>query len=145
VTTVTFHFNVANRLDYVRRLARKEQAAGARSVVVADADTLEQLDSDLWLTATTDFLPHCRDMAPPRVRARSPLVLTSGVPSGPAADVLINLSDAIPQGVESFDRVIEVVGLDPQERSAARQRWRQYAAEKLELLQFDAGGRSTTE
>jgi len=139
VSTVAFHFNVSDRFDYVCRLARKAQAAGAGAVFVADADVLERIDRDLWCLSGTDFLPHCRATASPGMQAHSPLVLTSRLQE-PARQgtVLVNLLATVPEGYEGFDRVIEVVGLEERERSAARARWRQYAAAGLPLTRFDA-------
>jgi len=141
VTTITFHFNVSDPADYVGRLSRKAVAAAARTVVLADPDMLERIDHELWLTTATDFLPHCREDANQRVLMRSPLVLRSSLQGVSPADVLINLLDALPDGFEAFDRVIEVVGMDEPQRNAARQRWRHYTAAGLELARFDAQGR----
>lgn len=138
MTTVAFHFNVSDRFDYLCRLARKALAADTRAVLVADADALERVDSDLWCACGTDFLVHCRDTAASAVLARSPLVLTSELRPALRGVVLVNLSQTVPEGYEAFERVIEVVGLDEPERGAARQRWRQYAAAGLPLTRFDA-------
>lgn len=144
MTTVSFHFNVIDRFNYVCRLARKGMAANVRTVLVADADTLDQVDQHLWLAAATDFLPHCRDTAAPAVLTRSPLLLTQSVAAVPKTEVLITLCASIPDGFENFERVIEVVGQQEHERAAARQRWRQYAATGLQLTRFDAAGKAGT-
>jgi DNA polymerase III subunit chi len=48
----------------------------------------------------------------------------------PRYPILVNLAAEVPPGVAMFDRIIEVVGLGPEQREAARQRWRWYAAQQ---------------
>jgi DNA polymerase-3 subunit chi len=52
-------------------------------------------------------------------------------------DVLVNLGDEVPQALEHFKRLIEVVATDDHGRMTARQRWRHYTAQGYELLQHD--------
>ncbi|MDD5029061.1 MAG: DNA polymerase III subunit chi [Rhodoferax sp.] len=142
MSSVAFHFNVSDRFDYVGRLARKAVATAARTVVVADADALPQLDRTLWLLPGTEFLAHCDGTAVAGMLARSPIVLTPTLRPELCGDVLINLSETVPPGYAAFDRVIELVGVLDQERSAARQRWRQYVADGLQPVYHDAQNRT---
>jgi DNA polymerase-3 subunit chi len=52
-------------------------------------------------------------------------------------DVLVNLGDEVPQGFESFARLIEIVATDDHGRMTARQRWRHYSAQGYALKQHD--------
>lgn len=128
MTQVAFHFGAPDKLAYALRLLRKAVAAGARIMVLADDDLLQRLDAALWASATTDFRPHCVGTAAPDVLARSPIVLAEpGL--GLAAhtfDVLVNLSAAMPHDIERYQRVIEVVSTDEEDRAQARQRWKWY-------------------
>ena len=56
---------------------------------------------------------------------------------GFSADVLVNLSGGFPAAAERFDRIIEIVGSDPQDRQGARERWKQYKAEGFEPSAHD--------
>lgn len=141
MTTVAFHFHVKERLPYVCRLLRKAVAAQTRVVVTGPADTLSQLDRDLWTFAATEFVPHCMADATPAMLQQSPVVLTTSLEATPVRSVLVNLLDAVPAGFEPFERVIEVVDTDPQARHFARQRWRHYASAGLELVQHDLSQR----
>jgi DNA polymerase-3 subunit chi len=40
--------------------------------------------------------------------------------------VLVNLGPDLVPGFERYQRVIEIVGVDPAQAQAARQRWRHY-------------------
>lgn len=129
MTEVAFHFNAPDRLGYACRLLRKAYLKGARLQVLADPSLAAALDQQLWLMTGVEFVPHCRSDAPTPLLARSPIVIGSQVtdPAG-SGHVLVNLSDALPEGFQRFARVIEVVTADPPVRSLARERWKQYKA-----------------
>ena len=59
MTEVAFHFNVPDKLGYACRLLRKAYAAGGPVGVVAPADTLDALNTQLWSFSALDFIPHC--------------------------------------------------------------------------------------
>ena len=67
VTEVEFHTQTPDRLLYACRLLRKAATSAARILVTADADTLKQLDQQLWSFSSTDFVPHCLHDAPAQV------------------------------------------------------------------------------
>ena len=43
----------------------------------------------------------------------------------------------MPQGYETFERVIEVVGLSDEDRSHARERWKNYAKRGYSMVKHD--------
>ncbi|MDP2067097.1 MAG: DNA polymerase III subunit chi [Burkholderiaceae bacterium] len=137
MTEIAFHFNASDKLAYTCRLLRKAVASGAQVVVTAEPPTLQQLDVALWTFSALDFLPHWAAPATPGVLARSPIVLT-GVPAdAPHQQVLVNLSDNLPDGFERFERLIEVVSGDAADRQAARQRWKHYADRGYAIVRHD--------
>lgn len=139
MTEVIFHFNVADKLAYACRLLRKAYARGARVWVTAEEPVLAKLDPLLWTFAALEFVPHCREHAKPLTRSRTPICLASSVPvDAQVADhVLVNLGASVPQGFEGFARCIEVVSSAPDDRTAARERWKHYAAQGLILQRHD--------
>ena len=137
MTTVAFHFNVPDRLVYTCRLLRKAIAGRARLIVTGSADTLKLLDQDLWAFSATGFLPHCGNDANTMVLRRSPVLLVESIWGVPHHGILVNLGDLIPEGFQQFDRVIEVVGKDVDERHAARLRWKQYLNSGFDLIRHD--------
>jgi DNA polymerase-3 subunit chi len=116
LTEIAFHFNAPEPVAYACRLLRKAVNSGAKVVVTGDPNTLKQLDAALWAISAIDFIPHCLLRGDPRVIAASPVILTTQIESAPHQDVLLNLGDQIPNGFDLFQRVIEVVSLDEQER-----------------------------
>lgn len=127
MTAIAFHFNAPNRLAYACRLLRKAVNAGAKVVVTGVSDTLEQLDAVLWTFSPVDFVPHCRLESEPRLLAVSPVILATSTESVPHQDVLLNLGRQVPIGFERFERVIEIVTLEQEDRRSARDRWKHYA------------------
>ena len=144
MTQVAFHFGAPDKLAYAPRLLRKAVATGSRILVLADSELLQQLDAALWAGATTDFRPHCLAQAAPAVLSRSPIVLAEpGEDSfAPAFDVLLNLSATIPQSIERYQRVIEVVSTDDEDRALARQRWKWYTEHGYAIDRHDLQLRS---
>ncbi len=135
---VAFHFNAADKVAHACRLLRKAWGLGHRVVVVADAPTLRALDGALWTFSQADFLPHCvAGAAQPGVLARTPLVLAADTAAVPHHEVLVNLTTGVPEGFEKFARLIDVVGLDEEDRQAARERWKHYKARGLPLVRHD--------
>lgn len=126
MTEIAFHFNAPDRLAYACRLLRKAVSSGATLVVTGQSNTLQQLDADLWTLSPIDFVPHCFLGSDPHVVAASSVLLAASTESVPHRQVLVNLGPVVPSGFEHFDRLIEVVGLDDEDRQLARDRWKHY-------------------
>lgn len=136
MTEVAFHFGAPNKLEYAGRLLRKAVGRGARLVVFGSQDLVRRLDAHLWALSPTEFLAHCVDGDPSS--PRSPVVLASALHPGlPPDRVLLNLSDAVPDGFNRFGRVIEVVSHDEDDRLAARGRWKHYAQQGIAIQKHD--------
>lgn len=140
MTEVAFHFNAPDKLGYACRLLRKAFASGAQVVVTGAPATLGELDQALWTFAPLEFIPHCRDGAPAGVLAATPVVLTATPGAAPHHQVLVNLGGAVPEGFEVFERLIEVVTAEDDDRQQARQRWRHYASRGYNITRHDLGG-----
>jgi DNA polymerase-3 subunit chi len=137
MTEVAFHFNAPDPVAYACRLLRKAVSSGARMVVLGVPDTLQQLDLALWTFSPPDFVPHCHVDSDPRIVAMSPVILASSTESLPHQQVLLNLGHRVPDGFERFDRVIEVVGLDDEDRQLARGRWKHYTDRGYTITRHD--------
>ena len=125
MTRVDFHFNVADKIDYGCRLIRKIRKAGQQAVVFCDDEArLRQFDVALWSFAPLEFIPHLMGSDP--LAARTPVLLTSSVAELPHHDVLVNLGATLPQFFARFERLVELVGAEAEDRAQARQRYRYY-------------------
>lgn len=132
MTQVAFHSGLADKLGYACRLLRKAQRQGQRVVVTGEPALLSRLDVQLWTFEPGEFLAHARlragEAVPEALRGPTPLWLADEPGAAPPAAVLLNLGPGEVPAFDSFERVIELVGTDDDERRAARARWRQYEA-----------------
>lgn len=126
MTEVAFHSQVPDKLAYCCRLLRKATASGAKVWVQGEPAMLQQLDAALWTFSALDFVPHCLAGSDAALLAASPVVLGTVADAPAHHQVLLNLSDAVPTGFESFERVIEIVSLQDDDRRLARLRWKHY-------------------
>ncbi|HYM48243.1 MAG TPA: DNA polymerase III subunit chi [Burkholderiaceae bacterium] len=129
MTRVDFHFGVNHRLHYACRVIRKARAAGKRAVVYThQADRLAQFDSALWTFSALDFVPHVYVDSP--LAAATPVLLAPDAESAPGSDVLLTLDDNAPPHFEKlftrYERVIEVVSCEDDDRARARARFKNY-------------------
>ncbi|MBA2413121.1 MAG: DNA polymerase III subunit chi [Burkholderiaceae bacterium] len=141
MTKIDFHFNVEHRLHYACRVIRKARAASKRAVVYTrHTDRLAQFDNALWTFSALDFVPHVYADSP--LAATTPVVLAADSASAPGSDVLLTLDDDVPPQFEDFfaryQRVIEVVSCDDEDRRRARTRFKNYRERGYEPTAFEA-------
>jgi len=138
VTEIAFHFGAPDKMAYVCRLLRKAAASGAKVLVLAPAATVAKLDADLWALSTTEFVAHCVGVADPCVKNRSSVVITSDMAEASSArQVLVNLTDSTPSQFDAFERLIEVVSMDEEDRQKARVRWKHYTDRGYSITRHD--------
>ena len=135
MTRVDFHFNAPDKLQYASRLVRKAYRAGQRVVVFAEAGAVAELDRTLWTFSPTDFIPHVRASDP--LAPQTPVILCSEACETQHADVLVNLSRETPAFFSRFERLVEVVTADEDDRGSARARWRFYRDRGYPLQSHD--------
>ena len=129
MTEVQFHVNVRDRLQYTCRLLRKAARMGARVAVTGPAPVLADLDRALWVFEADEFLPHAvigDSVSLSPAQRRAPVWLLDRADRAPVLPVLVNLGAEVPAGFEAYQRLIEIVTDDDDEREAGRRRWRQY-------------------
>jgi DNA polymerase-3 subunit chi len=94
-------------------------------LLVRDRAQLARLDEALWTFSDQDFLPHA--VAGDPAAFRSPVVLTDNdAIELPHHQILVNLSDTVPACFARFDRLLEIVSTDPDDRQAGRERYAHY-------------------
>ena len=133
---VEFHSGVAAPVHFACRLLRKAWQQRVAVLVTAPADTLAALDRELWTFEAQEFVPHLRvrpGQALDAALRRTPIWLCEGLPPSPFAQVLLNLDGEPPESGEPFERIIEIVPAEGDERRRARARWRAYEARGWEI------------
>jgi len=135
---VAFHFNAPDKLDYACRFIRKALRHDARVTVLAPMDRLRQLSMRLWKFAGHEFLAHAVQGEDAELLALAPVVLVESLQASTHHEVLLNLGTEMPQGFESYAKVVEVVSsFDEQDRAWARERWRSYQKAGHTIERFD--------
>ncbi|MFY1966372.1 DNA polymerase III subunit chi [Achromobacter xylosoxidans] len=134
MTRIDFAFGAPDRLRMACQVVRKRYLAGQRLVVYCkEGSRLAAFDRMLWAFDDTSFVPHV--LANDPLAAETPVILTAGDPwqaaqaavaDGQPQPWLLNLDDACPPGFDAFERLLEIVSDDPDDKLAARQRWRAY-------------------
>jgi DNA polymerase-3 subunit chi len=76
-------------------------------------------------------VPHCR--AQDAVAAETPVILTTDGESLPHHDVLLNLHREWPPFFSTFERLLEVVTNDEEDRQSARARYQFYRQRGYEI------------
>lgn len=143
MTRVDVHFNIpaADKLSYCCRLVRKIYRAG-QPVVIYDhrAAGIAALDQVLWTFSALDFIPHVRVDDP--LAPQTPVLLTTEMRDTPHHAVLVNMGAEPPTFLSRFERLIDLVGTDPDDVTAGRARWRFYADRGYPIERHDAGART---
>ena len=134
MTRIDFAFGAPDRLRMACQVVRKRYLAGQRLVVYCkEGSRLAAFDRMLWAFDDTSFVPHV--LANDPLAAETPVILTAGDPwqaaqaavaDGQPQPWLLNLDDACPPGFDAFERLLEIVSDDPDDKQAARPRWRAY-------------------
>lgn len=137
-TRIDFHTNIADKVSYACRLARKAYGARGKLVLLAeDAAQAAALNAGLWTVGDTDFLPHA--MAGDELAARSPIIVTASLDGDfPHYDMLVNLTRATPGQFERFQRVFEIISTDEDDAAAGRKRYVAYKQQSYPLTHFVA-------
>ncbi len=143
MTEVEFHTGVTDPLDFACRLLRKAYRQGVQVLVTAPADVLGALDRMLWTFDERDFIPHVRvPGAAVAAAAMTPIWLATGdVSLDGAPTVRVNIGADAPAAPQALQRLIEIVGAEPDEAARGRERWRAYKAAGLEITHHPAGAR----
>lgn len=133
VPRVDFYLlQVGSRELLACKLAEKAYLLGHKIYVhTASAQAAAALDDLLWTFRDGSFLPHS---LVDQQDTLAPVLLGYGNASPPQADLLINLSDAVPEFFHCFARVAEPVDPDEQRKADARARYRVYKDHGCELM-----------
>ena len=121
---VVFHFNVDDPVGYTARFVRKVHRLGHPVNVYCDATAVSAISQWLWTHDTQGFIPHASCLDPDRVQARSPVWIGDHCP--PRSGVLIRIGGVPVDPLDTYIKVIHVVGLDPDSRAEGRALWRHY-------------------
>ena len=132
MTQIDFYTNAPDKLATACRLAAKAYALGNKVVTLcADAETAQRIDRMLWLAPATGFVPHCEATSP--LAAVTPIVIDHGGAEPVHDQVLMNLRDEWPAYFSRFERLVEIVTDDEEDKRRARERYKFYRDRGYEI------------
>ena len=147
MTSIDFHFNTPNRLEYACRLSRKILNAGQALpeaplvVYCTDRHRLNELDDLLWSLWPEEFLPHAHIELPEA--SESPIVLIHEDVKLTSHTLLLNLDDEPPSFFARFVRLFEVVSTEDNDRQQARARFSFYRDRGYAINNYDLSKKSS--
>ena len=126
------------RWTFACRLTEKAYLRDLNIVIandtLADARSLDEL---LWTFSERSFVPHevCPDehSMDPATRVHLLALRSSTSWPMPGADLLVNLTDRLPDGWERFPRIAEIIDGDEERRRLGRERFKTYRELKVAL------------
>ena len=138
MTQIDFYTNVSDKLGTACRIVAKGYALKHRIVVFCpDGDTAQRIDRLLWTTPATGFIPHC---APGDALATRTPVIIDYAGAEPLHDqVLLNLRAEWPPHFGRFERLVEIVSIDEEDRALARERYKFYRDRGYAIRTHDLG------
>lgn len=141
MTQVFFYHGAADKLAAACALLGKACAQKKPVLVYApQAEVAGMLDRLLWTQPALGFVPHCRADSP--LATETAILLTDSLEQLPQDERLMNLGPAVPPGFSRFQSLIEVVGQEDEDRSAARERVKFYKDRGYEIRYFDLSERT---
>jgi len=140
LTQIFFYHGASDRIAAACALLGGAYAKKKAMLVFApESATASSIDRMLWTQSALSFVPHCRADSP--LAAETPILITDTLETIAQDERLMNLSRVVPPGFSRFQNLIEVVGQDEDERSAARERVKYYKDRGYEVRYFDLSER----
>ena|SRR5271154_1443659 len=136
MTQIDFYFHVEDKLQTACKLSAKAVAGGLRVFAVCpDEETRYKLDRMLWTTPAIGFVPHCGPEH--TLAAVTPVIVDHSATNLVHDQVLLNLKLELPEFFSRFQRLIEVVSIDEDDRRAARERYKFYRDRGYDIRTHD--------
>lgn len=140
MTQVFFYHGAADKIAAACALLSGAHAKKKPMLVYAvDNSVASSVDRMLWTHSALSFVPHCRADSP--LAAETPILITDKLETIAQDERLMNLSQEIPPGFARFESLIEVVGQEESDRTAARERVKFYKDRGYEVRYFDLSDR----
>ena len=136
MTRIDFYTHVEDKLKTACALAGKAHGLGLKvTVFCPDSETAQRFDRMLWMTPSIGFVPHCAPDDP--LASETPVIVDFQGEKLLHDEVLINLRPEWPPFFGRFQRLVEIVSREDDDRSAARDRFRFYRDRGYEISTHD--------
>ncbi len=117
----------AAQLRFACRLAEKAVDQGHRvHLRTASAQQSQRLDDLLWTFADRSFLPH--EISSGGAASHERVMVLVGEAAAPPShrQLLINLTDTLPEDFGDYERIAEIVPADAEKKRLSRERYKGY-------------------
>lgn len=136
MTQIDFYTHVENKLLTLCTLAGKALTRNLRMMILTpDEEATARVDQFLWTQPAIGFLPHCG--ARHKLASVTPIIVDHAAEPVVHEQILVNLRDECPMMFSRFERLIEIVSLEPADRERARERYRFYRDRGYEIRSHD--------
>ncbi len=140
MTRIDFYIGATDKVDVACKIAAKAMSQKLRVLILAaHDDTLQRVDRQLWMQPAVGFVPHCLSSA--AIAGETPVLLARDATDPPHDQVLVNLDDDTPQTFARFERLVEIVSQDDDDKQKARERFRFYKDRGYEIRTPDIAAR----
>ena len=136
MTRIDFYTHVQDKLPVAIQLVNKAWNRGLNVWIrVVDDAAASRLDQGLWTHPVEGFIPHCKsDHA---LVNETPVIIDASDRLPCSDQILINLRPERPEYFSRFERLIEIVSLNEQDRKQARERFAFYRDRGFEIHSHD--------
>ncbi len=125
MTKIDFYYHFENKFQTACSLSAKAYARGMKVLAFcADAEASQKFSRMLWTAPALSFIPHCT--ADDKLAPVTPVIVDHAGANPIHDDVLINLRTERPPFFSRFQRLVEIVTLDEEDRELARDRFKFY-------------------
>jgi len=136
MTKVEFFFNVPDKLAKVADLCSRAVVKGRKLTVFTQDDAMStRIEDMLWQHSATSFLPSARPGAPEQHDVS--VVLDKDGEQLLQDDILINLKVEHPPFFSRFKYLVELVGVDDEDKASARARYKFYRDRGYQIKSTD--------
>ena len=136
MTRIDFYSNADPKLQVACQLIARALKEQLQVVVYApDQNTARGFDKLLWTYQAIGFVPHC--LASDPLSAETPVIIAFDDSERAHYRVLLNLHTESPPAFSRYERLIELVGSDDDDRQRARNRFRYYRDRGYEIRHHD--------
>ena len=136
MTRIDFYSNAEPKLQVACQLVARAARERLQVVVYApDQNAARSFDKLLWTYQAIGFVPHC--LASDPLSGQTPVVIAFEDAERAHYRVLVNLHPESPPSFSRFERLIEIVGTDDDDRQRARGRFRFYRDRGYEIHHHD--------
>ena len=139
MTTIDFYFNASDRLQVACRLAGKATSQGKRMLIYApDPEIARKIDQMLWIFPPISFVPHCFIDDP--LAGETPVLIASDTEHANGSEILLNLAADCPEFFPRYERLLEIVSQEDEDRRTGRTRYAWYRDRGYQIRNHDLAG-----